>query len=58
MLGITNVTKDMFSAIVPPSMDRMIECSGAVTRCSLKKVVLKTSQNSKEYTCVGACNFI
>ena len=61
--GITNITKGVFSAIVP-SIDWMIECLEAVTRrCSLKKVFLKSLQNSKENTCIGvswpeACNFI
>ena len=54
MSGITNLTKGVFNAIVPPSMDWGIECSGAVAqRCSLKKVFLKISQNWKENTCVG-----
>ena len=46
MSGITNTTKSVF---------RMFECSGTVTRmCSLlKKVLLKSLQNTKENTYAG-----
>ena len=55
MSGITNTTKSVFRVIIPLTMDWMIECSGTVTRmCSLlKKVLLKSLQNTKENTYAG-----